>query len=100
MCGNVCVCQMYLEGGGSAALGLLGGRSHDGHSAGLHCDLILQVKRSQLSKDGPTGADRQKKEEGRGEDAGMEGDFIPADFDDHHRRYSRPRRGRLAGGGR
>lgn len=49
MCGNVCVCQMYLEGGGSASLGLLGGRSHDGHSAGLHCDLILQVKRSQLS---------------------------------------------------
>lgn len=54
MCGNVCVCvcQMYLEGGGSVALGLLGGRSHDGHSAGLHCDLILQegpVKRSQLS---------------------------------------------------
>lgn len=45
---RVCVCQMYLEGGGSAALGLLGGRSHDGHSAG-HCDLILQVKRSQLS---------------------------------------------------
>lgn len=29
----------------------------------------------------------------------MEGDFMPADFDDHHRRYSSPRRGRLAGGG-
>lgn len=55
---------------------------------------------AELSQDGPTGADRQKKEEGRGEDAGMEGDFMPADFDDHHRRYSRLRRGRLAGGGR
>lgn len=64
---RVCVCQMYLEGGGSAALGLLGGRSHDGHSAGLHCDLILQVKRSQLSwarTDQQVQTDRRKKRGG------------------------------------